>query len=194
MIEPIPIDELSPRSSEIIVGGTEEGLYATPVPLQIFAYRSALLESMHAKRLARGEGSLLGGRILELLRIRSAQLGECQPCMQSRKHDSITDDDVVCLIGDDRSELDPQERLAIRFLDLLSADHHAIDADFYRALGEVFTTAQVVELGFACAEMMGLHRFIHTLDVFGSTPPALPYDPAQVDRGQPAGDAPGVRT
>ena len=70
MIEPIPIDELSPRSSEIIVGGTEEGLYATPVPLQIFAYRSALLESMHAKRLARGEGSLLGGRILELLRIR----------------------------------------------------------------------------------------------------------------------------
>src|SRR6185436_9102816 len=109
-------------------------LYATPVPLQIFAYRSALLESMHAKRLARGEGSLLGGRILELLRIRSAQLGECQPCMQSRKHDSITDDDVICLIGDDRSELDPQERLAIRFLDLLSADHHAIDADFYRAL------------------------------------------------------------
>ena len=194
MIEPIPIDELSPRSSEIIVGGTEEGLYATPIPLQIFAYRSALLESMHAKRLARGEGSLLGGRILELLRIRSAQLGECQPCMQSRKHDSITDDDVVCLIGDDRSELDPQERLAIRFLDLLSADHHAIDADFYRALGEVFTTAQVVELGFACAEMMGLHRFIHTLDVFGSNPPALPYDPAQVDRGQPAGDASGVRT
>ena len=141
---------------------------------------------MHAKRLARGEGSLLGGRILELLRIRSAQLGECQPCMQSRKHDSITDDDVVCLIGDDRSDLDPQERMAIRFLDLLSADHHAIDADFYRALGEVFTTAQVVELGFACAEMMGLHRFIHTLDVFGSDPPALPYDPGS-GRPRPAG-------
>ena len=43
--------------------------------------------------------SLLGGRILELLRIRSAQLGECQPCMQSRKHDSITDEDVACLIA-----------------------------------------------------------------------------------------------
>ena len=32
-----------------------------------------------------GKNSLLGGRILELIRIRSAQLGECQPCMQSRK-------------------------------------------------------------------------------------------------------------
>jgi alkylhydroperoxidase family enzyme len=181
MIEPIPMDELSPRSKEIIAGGVADGLYATPLPLQIFAYRQAILEMMHMKRLARGKGSLLGGRILELLRIRSAQLGECQPCMQSRKHDSITDEDVACLIGDNRSDLDPQERMAIRFLDLLSADHHAIDADFYRELGEVFTTAQVVELGVACSEMMGLHRFIHTLDVFGSSEPALPYDRSQVD-------------
>ena len=37
---------------------------------------------------------------------------------------------------------------------------------------------------------MGLHRFIHTLDVFGSNPPALPYDPAQVD--PPATDRPPV--
>jgi alkylhydroperoxidase family enzyme len=181
MIEPIPMDELSPRSKEIIEGGVADGLYATPLPLQIFAYRQAILEMMHMKRLARGKGSLLGGRILELLRIRSAQLGECQPCMQSRKHDSITDEDVACLIGDNRNDLDPQERMAIRFLDLLSADHHAIDADFYRQLGEVFTTAQVVELGVACSEMMGLHRFIHTLDVFGNGDPALPYDRSQVD-------------
>jgi alkylhydroperoxidase family enzyme len=101
--------------------------------------------------------------------------------MQSRKHDSITDDDVACLVGGDRDDLDPQERLAIRFLDLLSADHHAIDADFYRQLGEVFTTAQIVELGFSCAEMMGLHRFLHTLDIFGDDPPALSYSPDQVD-------------
>jgi len=38
--------------------------------------------------------------------------------------------------------------MAIRFLDLLSGNHHAIDADFYRELAEVFTTAQIFELGF----------------------------------------------
>jgi alkylhydroperoxidase family enzyme len=181
IIEPIPIESLPPRSREIIENGMEQGLYATPLPLQVFAYRSQILESTNAKRTARGGGSLLGGRILELLRIRSAQLGECQPCMQSRKHDSITDDDVACLIGDDRGDLNPQERMALRFLDLLSADHHAIDGEFYRKLSEVFTTAQIVELGFACAEMMGLHRFIHTLDIFGTDPPVLPYSPDQVD-------------
>ena len=52
----------------------------------------------HAARGAWGQQSLFGGRILELIRIRSAQLGECQPCMQSRKHDSITDEDVACLV------------------------------------------------------------------------------------------------
>jgi alkylhydroperoxidase family enzyme len=181
MIEPIPIEALPPRSREIIEGGVEQGLYATPLPLQVFAYRSQLLEATHQKRLNTGAGTLLGGRILELLRIRSAQLGECQPCMQSRKHDSITDEDVACLIEPDRVDLDPQERMALRFLDLLSADHHAIDADFYRALGEVFTTAQIVELGFACAEMMGVHRFVHTLDIFGTGPAALPFSPDQID-------------
>jgi alkylhydroperoxidase family enzyme len=181
IIEPIPLESLPPRSKEIIETGMAQGLYATPLPLQVFAYRSQILESTHAKRTARGGGTVLGGRILELLRIRSAQLGECQPCMQSRKHDSITDDDVACLVGADRGDLDPQERMALRFIDLLSADHHAIDADFYRQLGEVFTTAQIVELGFACAEMMGLHRFIHTLDIFGTEPPVLPYSADQVD-------------
>ena len=134
IIQPIPIEDLPPRSREIIEDGVAAGLYATPLPLQVFAYRSALLERMHEKRVARGEPSLLGGRIHELLRIRSAQLGECQPCMQSRKHDSITDEDVACLIGDNRADLTDQERLAIRFIDLLSADHHAMDADFYLSL------------------------------------------------------------
>jgi len=79
------------------------------------------------------------------------------------------------------SELNDQERLAVEFLDLLSADHHAIDDEFYRRLGEHFTAAQIIELGFACANSMGLHRFIHTLDVFGQDAPVIPYSADQVD-------------
>jgi alkylhydroperoxidase family enzyme len=181
VIEPIPTDQLAEEPRRIIEDGVAEGLYATPVPLQIFAYQTRQLLTIHQKRTARGGGTLLGGRILELIRIRSAQLGECQPCMQSRKHDSITDDDVACLLGVGGGELTEQEAMAIEFLDLLSADHHAIDADFYRRLAKVFTTAQIIELGFSCAETMGVHRFIHTLDVFGTDPPVIPFAPDQVD-------------
>ncbi len=101
--------------------------------------------------------------------------------MQSRKHASITDEDVACLLSPGASSLTEQERLAVEFLDLLSADHHAIDDEVYRQLGEVFTAAQIVELGFTCANAMGLHRFIHTLDVFGDGEPVIRFDPDQVD-------------
>jgi alkylhydroperoxidase family enzyme len=105
--------------------------------------------------------------------------------MQSRKHDSITDEDVACLLAPGQLDLTDQERLAVEFLDLLSADHHAIDDEVYRKLGEVFTSAQIIELGFACANSMGLHRFIHTLDVFGDSPPVIPYSADQVDSAKP---------
>jgi len=180
-MEPIPKDKLSPDSRRIVEGGVAEGLYATPVPLQIFAYRTAQLADVHRARTQRGADTLVGGRILELIRIRSAQLGECQPCMQSRKHESITDEDVACLLLPGHASLNPQERMAIEFIDLLSADHHAMDEAFYHRLGEVFTAAQIIELGFAAAGAMGLHRFIHTLDVFGKNPPVIAYSPDQVD-------------
>src|SRR5271157_4387371 len=175
------MDKLAPKTRQIIEEGVADGTYATPVPLQIFAYRTQQILITDAARGAWGRQSLLGGRILELIRIRSAQLGECQPCMQSRKHDSITDEDVACLIAPGAGQLTDQERLAVNFLDLLSADHHAIDDEVYRELGEVFTAAQIVELGFTCAQTMGLHRFIHTLDVFGTSPPVIAYSADQVD-------------
>lgn len=180
-IEPIPLEELADEPRRIIEDGVANGTYATPVPLQIFAYRTMQILMTNAARGAWGQQSLLGGRILELIRIRSAQLGECQPCMQSRKHDSITDEDVACLIAPGNSQLTEQERLAVEFLDLLSADHHAIDDEVYRELGKVFTAAQIIELGFTCANSMGLHRFIHTLDVYGDSAPVIAYDPGQVD-------------
>jgi alkylhydroperoxidase family enzyme len=182
-IEPIPLDQLADKPRRIIEEGVADGTYATPIPLQIFAYKTAQILMTNAARGVMGKQSLLGPRIVELIRIRSAQLGECQPCMQSRKHDSITDEDVACLVAPGGSQLTEQERLAVEFLDLLSADHHAIDDNVYRELGKVFTAAQIVELGFTCANTMGLHRFIHTLDVFGTSPPVIAYNRDQVDSG-----------
>jgi len=175
------MQELSSHSREIVEAGVAAGLYATPVPLQIFAYRSAQLEQVNMARTHLGAGTLLGGRILELLRIRSAQLGECEPCSQSRKHDSITDEDVACLLAPGHRALTPQEQMAVEFIDLLSADHHAMDDEFYKRLGEHFSAAQIVELGFTCAGVMGLHRFIHTLDVYGESTPVIAYSSDQVD-------------
>src|ERR1700730_17508146 len=140
-ITPITMDQLSTHSRQIVEAGVADGRYATPVPLQIFAYRSAQLAQVDMARTHLGADPLLGGRLLELLRIRSAQLGECQPCSQSRKDDSITDEDVACLLAPAHGAFTAQEQMAVEFIDLLSADHHAMDDEFYKRLGEHFSAA-----------------------------------------------------
>ena len=75
-IEPIPLDKLAEKPRRIIEDGVADGTYATPIPLQIFAYRTMQILMTSAARGAFGQQTLLGGRILELIRIRSAQLGE----------------------------------------------------------------------------------------------------------------------
>ena len=93
----------------------------------------------------------------------------------------MTEDVVACLVSPSlRSDLTERERRALEFLDLLATDHHRIDDDVYRGLAEVFTTAEIIELGTTCGHMIGTHRFIHTLDPYGDGPPVIRYDRTQV--------------
>jgi hypothetical protein len=73
-----------------------------------------------------------------------------------------------------------RERRALEFLGLLATDHHKIGDEVYRRLAEVFTIAEIIELGQTCGQMIGSHRFIHTLDPNGHSEPVLRYDAAQV--------------
>jgi len=124
---------------------------------------------------------LLPGKLLEMLRIRSAQLGGCDPCMSARKVEDVTEEVVACIANPAlRSDLTTRERLAIEFLDLLATDHWSIGDETYGKLAEHFTIAEIIELGSTCGHMIGTHRFIHTLDPYGDAPPVIPFDPDQV--------------
>ncbi|MDG2005653.1 MAG: hypothetical protein P8J20_20195 [Novosphingobium sp.] len=124
---------------------------------------------------------LLPGKLLEMLRIRSAQLGGCDPCMDARKVDEVTEEVVACVANPAlRNDLTARERLALAFLDMLASDHREIGDETYRELAEHFTTAEIIELGSTCGHMIGTHRFIHTLDPYGDAPPLINFDASQV--------------
>ncbi len=181
-IEPLPWEALTPEERQRMEHTIEHG--GSPpdkTPGRIFAY------ALHDKIPDDGDRHynyprhLLGGKLLEMLRIRSAQLGGCEPCATARKVDTVTEDVVACLISPSmRGDLTARECRALEFLDLLATDHHKIGDDIYRGLAEVFTTAEIVELGSTCGHMIGTHRFIHTLDPYGDAPPVIRYDQAQV--------------
>ena len=180
-IEPIPWKDLQPSQREWMEAGLASGAYTNPLPLQIMAYADHEAIPQDGDRHPNFPRHLLGGKLLELLRIRSAQLGGCAPCMASRKVDGATEDMVACLTDPALSgALTVRERLALEYLNLLATDHHRIGDDLYRRMAEQFTVAEIVELGMTCGHMIGTHRFMHTLNIFGHDDPVIRYDPAQV--------------
>ncbi|MHB8463971.1 MAG: carboxymuconolactone decarboxylase family protein [Acidimicrobiales bacterium] len=184
VIEPIPWDDLPPESRLMIEEGQASGMYSTPVPLQVMAYSSAALRSMHDAYRATFRRGVLEPRLVELLRLRSAEAGGCAPCMASRKDDSVTEDDVACLIDPDPDRFTPREVAALRFFDMLAFDHMSINADTYRSLHVMFTTAEIVELAYLCANSVGTHRFLHTLAFASDEPATIDYRPEEVDSGR----------
>jgi alkylhydroperoxidase family enzyme len=182
-IAPIPWDELPRAHREMIEQGMTSGGFTDPLPLQITAYAHHDDVPDDGDRHPNFPRHLLPGKLLELLRIRSAQLGGCEPCQASRKVEGATEEAVACLIDPSlRGDLSVRERLALEYLELMANDHHRIDDAVYRRLAEHFTTAEIIELGMTSSHMIGTHRFIHTLNVYGDGDPAIGYDPGQVGR------------
>lgn len=182
-IEPIPWDDLPDDTRAMMTAGTETGMYTTTVPLQIIAYSSAAMTAMHRQYESTFRKGVLEPRLVELLRLHSAQTAACIPCSASRKDESISEDDVACLLAPaDPDRFTARERAALAFFDSLADDHHAIDDAAFRTLAEVFTTAEIVEMAYLCSSFLGGHRLMHALGVFGAGDPVLAYEPGAVDR------------
>jgi alkylhydroperoxidase family enzyme len=182
-IEPIPWEELSPQQRATYQAGIDSGAFRIALPLQVLAYAEHDGAPDDGDRHPNFPRHLLDGTLLELLRIRSAQFGGCEPCMASRKVEGATEDAVACLTNPAlRGDLTERERLALEFLELLATDHHRIGDALYRRLHEHFTAAEIVELGSTCGHMIGTHRFLHTLDIFGEAEPIIPYSPEEVGK------------
>ncbi|HEX3793114.1 MAG TPA: hypothetical protein VHV57_01295 [Acidimicrobiales bacterium] len=172
-IEPIPFEDLSEDTLRRIEAGTATGMYSTPVPLQILAHSPLAVRALDDGYKAHFRTGSLEPRLQELLRLRSSQLNACQPCSASRKEETVSEQDVACLDDPEAGRYTRREGLALRFLDLFATDHHAITDDTFAQLGQEFTTEQVVELGWLCAQSLGIHRLMHTLDVLGTGPAVL---------------------
>jgi len=72
-IQPIPYDELDPELRRRFDAGLAEGRYTMTAPLQVYAYapdEAIAMDESYRLTVRRG---LLGPRLQELLRIRSAQ-------------------------------------------------------------------------------------------------------------------------
>jgi alkylhydroperoxidase family enzyme len=179
-VEPVPLAALDPRVRATLDRAVADRLLASTRFLQIVGYSSAQVRMLSAQ-YERTPPSLLSPRLRELMRLRSAQLAGCAECQTARYEESVTDSTAACMLAASDGELSEAERLVVKFVQKLHLDHDSIDGEFYRQLHGHYSTAEIVELGLTAASLLGMHRFIHTLDLLGMEPPALPYRPEEID-------------
>lgn len=172
-IEPMPLEQIDHDIRVAIDEGSASGMYTQTLPLQIMAYSRNAFFGMDASYKAVFGKSLLGQRIQELVRLTSAQLNGCDMCSQSRKDDSLTEDDVACLLDPQAGGYTPRERMAVRAMHLMATDHDAIDDDVFHELAEIFTTAEIIELLWTCSRFLGSHRLMHALDILADREPVI---------------------
>ena len=182
-IEPVPWEYLSGEQRHEIEDSRAIGLQPKQgLTSQVMAYSSAAFRAMKLSSRALFRNGVIEPRLQELLRLRSANLSQCKPYAAARKEVAVTDEDVACLIDPSLQGLSKRERMAISFFDQLASDHWSVNDKTFLELAEVFSTAEIVEPGWRCETLIGVHRFLRCLDVLGEEPRVLPFAPSEIDR------------
>jgi alkylhydroperoxidase family enzyme len=174
-IEPVPWDDLPEEVRTHIEEGRRRGT-VTGDSMPIFAHSPYVALDIVDRSQGRFRQGRLGGRLGELIRLRSAQIAACGPCSEARKDPSVSEEDVACLVDPHHAGLPRREALAIQTVDLMATDHDAIDEAFLLQLAGEFDTEEIVELLYRSGQAVGSHRFVHVLDVLADSQPVLRYD------------------
>ena len=66
---------------------------------------------------------------------------------------------------DASSDFTPREKLALQFAELMAVNHRQIDDDFFAALKQEFSAAQIIELGMLIGVFIGYGRLLAVLDL-----------------------------
>jgi len=81
------------------------------------------------------------------------------------RREGLTEELAHC-VGDYESEqFTPGERVAIRYAELLAANHKAIDDELFARLRGEFTDAEVLDLTLCLAVYLGLGRSLEVLGI-----------------------------
>jgi AhpD family alkylhydroperoxidase len=168
---------IAPAGSPADLGGVEvaPGERLERALGAIWAHRPEVSAAWNAFNRAITETALLSPRLTELVRLRIAFHNQCRSCMAVRDANALDDgltEELVCSLEQpgDGIGLTESERAAIRFADLFSIDHPAIDDDAINALRRHFAEAEIVELLIQCARMLGFGRLAAVAAVYEDLP------------------------
>jgi AhpD family alkylhydroperoxidase len=179
----VPRDEFDPELRALL-SGTEKSERELH-PTAIRAHHPEIAKAYLRFGAAMRQHSVLPARLKELVRLRIAFFNQCRSCMAMRYAEAVdagVTEALVCSLERpaDAADLDPAEKVALRYAELLATDHLAIDDALYGELARHFDPRALVELGMWCAMCVGYGRLSATWDMVEDLPERF-----QVETGTP---------
>ena len=134
-----------------------------------------------ATKAAAKHSGTLPQRLIELVRVRMAYHTQCRTCMTLRFEECLEDgldQAAICSLErpQEAENLSPRERKAIEYCDKFALDWLSIDDKYFNSMRELFTEAEIVQLGFICALHLGTGRLMASYAVTEDLPAAMQGD------------------
>ena len=177
-LPPVPDAQLSVFFRERVMRDRAEG--RDPTLNAVMAHRPEFFETYFSFFFPAHETGVVPARIKEIARLEIARLNGCQACLNARyanaQAEGLDEARIAQLdLAPAARELDPAEALAVEYADRLAYDHQRIDQEFVDRLMDVFTPAQILELGMMIGQYIGFGRLLvamgiseHSDEVFAS--------------------------
>jgi uncharacterized peroxidase-related enzyme len=148
---------------------TAEGWYGDSAFFGAMAHRPVLLERFMDTFEAFSEDGSFDPELLELARLRVAEVHRCAYCatVRTRAVEEAVAPKEEAVYGDTirTDALSEREALAVQFADQLSENPQRITDEFFDELRAAFTDAEIVELALFLSLEVGLDRFTIALQL-----------------------------
>ena len=167
--------EMEPDVAEMIAGIEE--MTGDSTAMRVLAHRPEMLRSFVQFYWPLQTEGLLSRKLIELVRLRIAQINQCPNCLAGRYQDSfeegLTESLISKLPDAERSgEFSEREKAAIHFGAKMAADHWSVDDEDFARLHRHFSEQEVVELNMLVAQFIGIGRMFAVIDAMNQVLPS----------------------
>lgn len=145
-----------------------------PERYRLFGLQPAMGKALAGLSQAIYGQSIIGLRVREAVRMRIAQINQCQICLAYRFPEQAEqfaalkiDEDFYAAVADWRhsSLLDDREKLAVEYAERFATQYLALDGFFFERLHLYFTDAEIFDLTAVIAGLLANGRLMQVLQV-----------------------------
>jgi AhpD family alkylhydroperoxidase len=140
-----------------------------PEIMTVWGLRADMGEAVQKLSYAVYSQSQLPPRVREAARMRIAQINGCMVCMGWRipelAEQGVDEELYAHVENPAHPQYSPQERMAIEYAERFALDHRSMDDDFFARLKDVFTDAEILDLGICVGNWVAFGRLTMVLDL-----------------------------